>query len=86
MPPQLPQVGAPYTYEPSHGTGYGHSAKGQPLSAEMTELDLKPGMEVVVHSLDADSDWPIIEWTDDVGLGRMTTIDPDVFDADFVPV
>jgi hypothetical protein len=51
----------------------------------MTELDLKPGTAVVLHSYDADTSWPIVEWTDDTGIGRMTTIDPVAFDADFTP-
>jgi hypothetical protein len=80
------QVGADYTYQPQHGSGFGHNALGQPLSAEMIELDLKPGTPVTVHSLDEDSGWPIVEWTDDKGLGRMTTIEPTEFDNDFAPV
>jgi hypothetical protein len=52
----------------------------------MIELDLKPGTPVTVHSLDEDSGWPIVEWTDDKGLGRMTTIEPTEFDNDFAPV
>jgi aminoglycoside N3'-acetyltransferase len=55
------------------------------LTAEMTELDLKPGTVVTVHSLDAESAWPIVGWTDDVGIDRLTSIEPAVFDSDFTP-
>lgn len=76
--------GNAYTYDPAHGMGFGASARGEDLTAEMTELDLKPGSTVTVLELDAESGWPIVQWTDDVGIGRLTTIDPAVFDADFL--
>jgi len=80
------QPGSDYLYQPGHGKGFGESALGTTLTAEMTELDLKPGATVTVHSMDVDTDWPIIEWVDDKGLGRMTTIEPTIFDADFTIV
>lgn len=77
--------GDPFTYQPSHGNGYGHNASGAPLTAEMTELDLKPGTPVTFLEYDADSGWPIIEWIDDTGIGRLTTIEPGTFNSDFTP-
>jgi hypothetical protein len=82
--PAIP--GNQYTYDPAHGTGLGHNAAGNPLTAEMSELDLVPGTTVEVLELDADSDWPLVQWTDGTGINRITTIEPNVFDQDFAPV
>jgi hypothetical protein len=71
-------------YQPQHGNGYGHNALGQELTAEMKELDLKPGTEVTLLEYDADSEWPLVQWVDDVGIDRITTIEPDTFASDFV--
>jgi hypothetical protein len=35
---------------------------------------------------DDDSGWPILQWVDDQGIDRITTIDPDVFNNDFIKV
>jgi hypothetical protein len=78
-------IGTQFTYRHPNGAGYGEHALGQPLSAEMTELDLQDGMTVYVLEYDADSGWPLVEWTDTKGLGRITTIDPAIFDTYFVP-
>jgi plastocyanin len=75
-----------FTYTPDHGNGYGHNAKGQELTAEMTELDLKPGTQVRFLEYDADSLWPLVEWVDDQTIDRITTIEPDSFTNDFVPL
>ena len=80
------EPGQDYTYQPTHGKGFGHNARGSELTAEMTELDLKPGTPVTVLELDADSGWPLVQWKDDVGIDRITTIEPGEFDADFAPV
>jgi hypothetical protein len=70
-------------YQPGHGTGYGHNALGQELTAEMKELDLQPGTEVTFMQYD-DADWALVEWVDSKGLDRITAIETDQFDNDFV--
>jgi hypothetical protein len=83
----MPAVaGDDYTYQPSHGNGFGENALGQALSAEMQELDLLPGTPVTVLELDAQSSWPLVEWVDGKGLPRITTVEPNEFDSDFAPV
>ena len=54
-------------------------------SAEMTELDLKNGQEVSFLEYDADSGSPLIEWVDGIGIDRITTVDPALFDPDPLP-
>jgi len=54
------------------------------LTAEMTELDLKPGTPVTVHEIDPEG-WVIVDWVDDVSIGRLTAVEPVEFDADFTP-
>ena len=79
-----PVVGDSYTYSPSHGHGYGHNAKGDVLSAEMTELDLMPGTVITVHDINAeDGDRVHAEWVDAKELDRITAIDAAEFAADF---
>lgn len=81
----MPAVpGGDYVFDPAHGKGFGESARGTELADEMAELDLQPGADVTVLELDADSGWPIIQWTDSTGRSRLTTIEPEVFDADFL--
>lgn len=76
-----------YAYGHPDGLGFGEKARADSgfgeLSAEMTELDLKDGQEVELVGLDEDSDWPIIEWTDGVGINRRTTVDPETFAEHF---
>jgi hypothetical protein len=79
----MPDAGDKLTYTNPNGLGYGEQAKGETLTAEMTELDLKDGTEVTFLEYDADSDWPIVSWVDGVGIERITTIDPDIFDSAF---
>jgi hypothetical protein len=83
---QPPQVGNYYIYQPADGKGHGESHKGSELTAEMTALDLAPGTQVLVFEINVDTDWPILNWTDSVGIDRMTTFDPDEFAGDFSPV
>jgi hypothetical protein len=78
--------GDKFLYNPGHGNGYGHNAKGEELTAEMTELDLKPGTEVSFLEYDVDSGWPLVEWVDNVGIDRITTIEPDSFTNDFTSI
>ena len=77
------QVGDTYNYNPTHGNGYGHNAKGSELTAEMTELDLKPGTEVT-YLQDDDEGWALVEWVDGKDLDRITAIEPDQFANDFI--
>lgn len=81
MPPAMP--GQRYTYNPSHGQGFGEHALGQPLTAEMKELDLKPGMETAFFAYHAKDNWPIVSWADSTGISRQTTVDPITFTQDF---
>lgn len=78
-----------YVYTHTEGKGYGEAVKADAgygeLSAEMIELDLKEGQEVSFLEYDADSGWPIVQWVDAVGINRITTIDPDIFDTNFIP-
>lgn len=78
-------VGQPYIYNHPDSKGYGETAKGEALTAEMTELDMQDGTPVFVLALDADSGWPIVDWTDAKSLYRITTIDPGHFDQLFTP-
>lgn len=88
--PEESIVGGDFLFQPGHGLGFGARARSVTgfgeLSSEMTELDLKPGAAVTVHSLDEDSGWPIIQWKDDVGTDRLTTINPEVFAEEFQSV
>lgn len=70
-------------YDPAHGQGFGENAIGAPITAEMSELDLKPGTTVLYLEDDADSAWPLIEWVDGKGLDRITTVEPNAFLNDF---
>jgi len=78
----MANAGDELTYQPGHGTGYGHNALGQELTAEMKELDLKPGTSVT-YMQDDDSGWALVKWVDDVGIDRITAIEPDQFASDF---
>ena len=70
------QPGDKFIYSHPAGAGYGQEALGQPLSAEMTELDINDGKEVTLLEYDVETGWPLVEWVDDKGLDRITTIDP----------
>jgi hypothetical protein len=70
-------------YQPGHGQGYGQAANGGELTAEMTELDLKPGTEVR-YLQDDDEGWALVEWVDGVGIDRITAIEPAQFNSDFI--
>ena len=81
----MAESGEKYIYQHESGAGFGEVALGQPLTAEMSELDLKDGQEVTFLQNDEDSGWPIIEWIDGVGINRITTVDPAMFEASFHP-
>lgn len=82
-------VGDHYTYNHPDSLGYGEHHKAQAglgdQTAEMQEIDLQDGMDTVYIGTDEDSGWPIVEWTDTVGINRITTIDQASFDQFFVP-
>jgi len=81
----VPAIGSRWTYDPGHGQGFGESHLGSPLTAEMTELDLKPGKNVTVIDINEEDGGRIhAEWVDDVNLDRITSFDPDEFAADFI--
>jgi hypothetical protein len=71
------QPGDKFVYTHPDQKGYGEHARGDALSAEMTELDLKDGTEVTLLEYDADSGDPLVQWTDSTGIDRITTIGPD---------
>ena len=70
------EIGAMYVY--NHTVGLGAEAKGDVLTAEMDELDMQPGTEVVVLAID-DEGWPIANWTDSHGIDRNTAIETTTF-------
>lgn len=70
----------------SHELGFGEAARGEALDEDMALLDMPPGTEVQVIAYDDDSGWPLVQWADRSGNARITTIDPEVFDSDFVKV
>lgn len=72
-------VGDSYFYDHPDNKGYGEHHLGQPLTTEMAELDITDGTNVVLIAEDEDSGWPIVQWTDKVGIDRITTVDPDLF-------
>ena len=74
-----------FIYSHPEGAGFGEAARGVPLTAEMTELDLNDGQEVTFMYYDAVSEWPIIVWVDGVGIDRITTIEPALFESSFQP-
>ena len=65
-----------FFYSHPEQAGYGAVARGEPLSAEMNELDIQEGTEVTLLVYDEETGWPLIEWVDSKGLNRITTIDP----------
>jgi hypothetical protein len=75
--------GRKYTYNHEEGHGFGRHHAGEDLLAEMRELDLHSGEEVKVLEFDADSGWPIVQWTDRTGQSRHTTVDPEFFTEHF---
>ena len=72
----MASAGDKFTYVHPEEKGFGEQAKGDVLTAEMAELDLKHGQEVTFLEYDADSGAPLIQWVDGVGIDRITTIDP----------
>jgi hypothetical protein len=79
----MPKAGDRYAYGHPDGAGLGEMARGGPLDDDMKKLDLKDGQEVKYLGPDADSGWPMIEWRDALGIARITTIEPAVFEANF---
>ena len=70
-------VGATYRYAHELGLAEQHADE---LSAEMTELDMHPGTEVVVHDVDGErGGLVIVEWADRSNNPRLTSIDPALF-------
>lgn len=69
--------GDKFIYMHPEQKGFGEVARGEPLSAEMIELDITDGMEVTLLDYDVDTGWPMVEWVDSKGLDRITTINPD---------
>jgi hypothetical protein len=81
--PTVPVVGESYTYTHKQGQGYGQMAAGGTISAEMTEIDMTNGTVVIVEDMDESTGWPVVSWTDGVGIGRMTTVDLAIFEQYF---
>jgi hypothetical protein len=72
-------------YNHPDGLGFGEYFRGETLTAEMTELDMASGTEVTLLEYDQDSDWPLVQWVDSKGLGRITTVEPQFFQDYFDP-
>lgn len=71
-----PEVDSRYRYAHTVGLGAHHAE----LSAEMTELDMAPGTEVIVHDVDQErGGLVLLEWVDRPGNPRMTSVDPQLF-------
>jgi hypothetical protein len=71
------------TYRHDARAGLGVRAAGS-LSGEMADLDMTPGVLVTVVGYDDDRGLVLVEWTDGQGNPRITSVDPDDFDANFV--
>ena len=86
----MADIGSKYVYKHHGGLGFGEHHKQDAgygeQTAEMTGLDIHHEQEVTLFDFDAESDWPIVEWMDDTGVTRLTTIDPEFFDAYFTLV
>ena len=78
------ETGDKFVYSNPDGFGYGEQALGSRQTSDMADIDLLDGTEVTFLEYDADSGWPLIEWVDSTGLGRITTIDPVLFDTQFL--
>jgi hypothetical protein len=78
-------IGDQYTYTHPDGSGFGEMALGQPLTAEMKELDMADGTVITVEGIQDDG-WPIVNWIDSKGINRMTTVNDLDFDMYFQPV
>lgn len=79
----MASVGDSLIYNPAHGLGYGHNARGEELTAEMHELDLKPGTPAELLDIDEETGYVIVKWIDDIGIDRNTSVEPSQFDAEF---
>jgi hypothetical protein len=53
------------------------------LPTEMRDLDMAPGTEVTVVGHDEERDLVLVDWTDSQGNQRTTSVELDVFAADF---
>jgi hypothetical protein len=75
-----PKAGSRHVYQHMVGLGELHNPD---ISAEMADLDLKPGTPVKVVGHDEDRNLVLLEWTDAQGNPRITSVEPDVFTAHF---
>jgi hypothetical protein len=80
-----PNPGERWVYSPSHGKGFGEKAKGHPLPPTMDWLDIKPGQPVLIVEV-AVSGAALVSWPSNEGATRTTTIDPGIFNQDFILV
>jgi hypothetical protein len=62
------------------GLGEAHSRN---LHPDMRALDLKPDTEVEQVDFDEDRQLHILEWEDESGTPRRTSVEPDVFENYF---
>jgi hypothetical protein len=76
-----PRTGSRHVFTSSSGLGYSF-ADGE-LDDEMNKLDLKPNTQVKVCGYDDDRNLVLVEWTDQLGTPRITSIEPEVFDKHF---
>ena len=73
-----------FTYSHDKGLGEHHAAQaGRELPAEMRELDMAPGTEVVHEATDESNGFVIVSWRDKGGVPRNTAIEPGFFAEHF---
>jgi hypothetical protein len=85
-----PRVGGSYTYSGSEGFGQAARRADPSVPDEMSVvdgvnmawLDMAPGTVVKVAGHDDDRDLVLLEWVDDAGTTRITSVTEDQF-ADF---
>lgn len=80
-----PAAGSRYRYSNTLGLAE-HHASGA-LTAEMTELDMRPGTEVTVTDVDDErGGLVLVEWADRSSNPRITSVDPELFEWAFEPI
>jgi hypothetical protein len=85
MPEAKLQPGDAVIYQPLHGKGHGQNAKGVELSAEMAALDITPGTTGLYLGDDKDTKKMVFfQWADVNGTDRITSIEKNEFNKDFV--
>lgn len=77
-----PRKGARHAYGARQALGARNAENQHP---DMVQLDLSPGTDVKVIGHDDERDLVLIEWTDQLGNPRITSIEPAEFSKSFAP-